>query len=96
MWRYADGDPAAHPTFSLALFNYKSMQSLQHQGKFVADTSDIDPNSTKEEMLCNNTNDDVRQAKTSYRKCCKQSPLSLTILQAPPDTGKIPFLSLKL
>jgi hypothetical protein len=61
MWRY-DGAPAAHPTFSLALFNYKSMQSLQRQGRFVVNTSDIDPNSTIEEVFINNDDDRRKQA----------------------------------
>jgi hypothetical protein len=60
MWRY-DGAPAAHPTFSLALFNHKCMQSLQRQGQFVVNTSDIDPNSTIEEIF-SNTDDDRRKA----------------------------------
>jgi hypothetical protein len=59
MWRH-DGAPAAHPTFSLALFNYKSMQSLQRQGQFVVNTSDIDPDSTIDEIF-HSADDDTRK-----------------------------------
>jgi len=61
MWRH-DGVPASHPTFSLALFNYKSMQSLQRQGQFVINTSDIDPNATIDDIFNSEDNDDLLKA----------------------------------
>jgi PIF1 helicase. len=61
MWRY-DGIPASHPTFSLALFNYKCQQSLQRQGQFVVNTSDIDPDSTIKEVFQNADDQTRKQA----------------------------------
>jgi hypothetical protein len=59
MWRY-DGVPAAHPTFSLALYNYKCQQSLQRQGQFVVNTSDIDPDTTIKDVF-QDTDDERRK-----------------------------------
>ena len=43
IWR-SDGVPAAHPTFALVLHNHKIKNTLQKQGQYVVNTSDIDPN----------------------------------------------------
>ncbi len=45
MWR-SDGIPSSHPTFSLVLYNHKMRNSLQSQGRFTINTSDIDPTIT--------------------------------------------------
>ena len=42
MWQ-SDGVPTAHSTFSLVLYNHKVKNSLQKQGQFVVNTSDMDP-----------------------------------------------------
>ena len=54
MWR-SDGIPASHPTFSLVLYNHKIRDSLHKQGRFVLNSSDIDLNTTLDEIR--NTND---------------------------------------
>ena len=53
----SDGQPAAHPTFSLVLFNHKTRDALQKQGRFVLKSSDIDLNITLNEIR-NSTDDD--------------------------------------
>jgi hypothetical protein len=55
MWRH-DGLPAKHPTFSLALYNYKTSISLQQVGRHVINTSSIDPTITIGELR--NADDD--------------------------------------
>ena len=45
MWR-SDGAPASHPIFSLVLYNHKVRDALQKQGHFVLNSSDIDVNTT--------------------------------------------------
>jgi len=54
IWRY-DAAPAAHPTFALALYNYKTSTALQRQGVYSVNTSDIDPNMTVESILANSS-----------------------------------------
>ena len=43
IWR-SDGIPAAHPTFSLVLYNHKVKNQLQKQGRFVLNMSEVDAN----------------------------------------------------
>ena len=45
MWR-SDGITASHPTFSLVIYNHKIKTSLQGQGQFVINTSEMDPSTT--------------------------------------------------
>ena len=49
MWR-SDGIPASHPIFSLVLYNHKIRDSLHKQGRFVLNSSDIDLNTTLDEI----------------------------------------------
>ncbi len=49
MWRN-DGKPAAHPTFGLTLLNYKMRMQLHKQGLQVINTSDIDLQTTLDEI----------------------------------------------
>ena len=48
-WR-SDGLPSAHPTFSLVLYNHKLRNSLQKQGFFVLNSSDVDTNIKLDEI----------------------------------------------
>ena len=56
MWR-SDGQPAGHPTFSLVLFNHKTCDALQKQGRFVLNSSDINLNTALNE-ICNALDED--------------------------------------
>ncbi len=49
MWR-DDGRPAAHPTFAMALLNYKMKTQLQQQGRQVINTSDFDLETTLQDI----------------------------------------------
>ena len=49
MWR-SDGIPASHPIFSLVLYNHKIRDSLHKQGRFVLNSTDIDLNTTLDEI----------------------------------------------
>ena len=49
MWR-SDGVPASHPIFSLVLYNHKIRDALHKQGRFVLNSSDIDLNTTLDEI----------------------------------------------
>jgi hypothetical protein len=57
----SDGIPAEHPTFSLVLYNHKLKNSLQKQGHFVLNISNMDPNTTLETIQnCGENNDQLR------------------------------------
>jgi hypothetical protein len=59
MWR-SDGRPAAHPTFSLVLYNYKVKNYLQRQGQFLINISDFDPGTTVEDIRAANNDNAIR------------------------------------
>ena len=70
MWR-SDGCPAAHPTVSMVLFNNKTRDALQKQGRYVLNFSNIDKNTTLNEINESLDNDGVGTViknlkKTSY------------------------------
>lgn len=59
MWR-SDGVPASHPTFSLVLYNHKVKCQVQQQGRYVVNTSQMDPTTTVSEIRNAATDDEVR------------------------------------
>jgi hypothetical protein len=59
MWR-SDGRLAAHPTFSLVLYNYKVKNYLQRQGQFLINISDFDPGTTVEDIRAANNDNAIR------------------------------------
>ena len=58
MWR-SDGRPAAHPTFSLVLYNAKVKNYLQRQGQYLINTTDFDAGVTIEAIRGANDDDAV-------------------------------------
>lgn len=46
----SDGQPAAHPTFSLVLASHKKRTALQGQGRFTLSLVDIDPTMSAQEF----------------------------------------------
>ena len=62
VWR-SDGRAASHPTFAIVLYNHKLKRQTQAQGRYVLNTSDIDPNVTVEELK-NAGDDDAIQKQT--------------------------------
>ena len=58
MWR-SDGRPAAHPTFSLVLYNAKVKNYLQRQGQYLINTTDFDAGVTIEAIRRANDDDAV-------------------------------------
>ena len=59
IWR-SDGMPAAHPTFALVLHNHKIKNTLQKQGQYVVNTSDIDPHLLIEDIKKAKDDDEIK------------------------------------
>ena len=91
MWR-SDGQPAAHPTFSLVLFNHKTRDALQKQGRFVLKSSDIGLNITLNEIRNSTDNDGIR----NVVKNLKNNYICLVVTyHVPLPIGKVQDLSSK-
>ena len=60
MWR-SDGIPASHPTFSLVVYNEKLRNGLQKQGRYIINSSDIDPNLTVNQIRNAATDDTIQK-----------------------------------
>ena len=58
MWRSC-GILASHPTFYLVIYNHKIKTSLQRQGQFLINTSEIDPSTTLDTMYDTIYDDDI-------------------------------------
>ena len=67
IWQ-SDGIPASHHAFALVLHNHKMKNSLQKQGQFVVNTSNIDPNIMVSDIKNAKKEDEIKKVTDNLMK----------------------------